>query len=117
MTAKRPAATTAKSSPNDFHLSSVAALRNANVPFLIGGAYVVEVYAGVSRRTKDFDLYVRPNHVEAALKALACAGYATDLTFPHWLAKAKRGRDYVDLIFRAGNGLCEVDDSWFQRAD
>src|SRR5881394_2553174 len=105
-----------KSSLDDFHLRSVTALQDANVPFLIGGAYVVEVYAGVSRRTKDFDLYVRPNHVEAALKALACAGYATDLTFPHWLAKAKRGRDYVDLIFRAGNGLCEVDDSWFQRA-
>jgi hypothetical protein len=105
-----------KSSLDDFHLRSVTALQDANVPFLIGGAYVVEVYAGVSRRTKDFDLYVRPNHVEAALKALACAGYATDLTFPHWLAKAKRGRDYVDLIFRAGNGLCEVDDSWFRRA-
>ncbi len=105
-----------KSSLDDFHLRSVTALQDANVPFLIGGAYVVEVYAGVSRRTKDFDLYVRPNHVEAALEALACAGYATDLTFPHWLAKARRGRDYVDLIFRAGNGLCEVDDSWFQRA-
>src|SRR5207237_4018211 len=104
MTAKRAAATGAKSSPNNFHRRSVTALQDANVPFLIGGAYVVEVYAGVSRRTKDFDLYVRPNHAEAALKALACAGYATDLTFPHWLAKAKRGRDYVDLIFRAGNG-------------
>jgi hypothetical protein len=22
----------------------------------------------------------------------------------------------LDLIFRAGNGLCEVDDSWFERA-
>src|SRR5205809_5308748 len=105
-----------KRSLDDFHLRSVTALQDANVPFLIGGAYVVEVYAGVSRRTKDFDLYVRPNHVEAALEALACADYTTDLTFPHWLAKAKRGRDYVDLIFRAGNGLCEVDDSWFERA-
>src|SRR5436309_15522414 len=105
-----------KSSLDDFHLRSVTALQDANVPFLIGGAYVVEVYAGVSRRTKDFDLYVRPNHVEAALEALACADYTTDVTSPHWLAKAKRGRDYVDLIFRAGNGLCEVDDSWFERA-
>jgi len=116
MTAKRAAATRAKSSPNDFHLSSVAALQNANVPFLIGGAFVVEVYAGVSRRTKDFDLYIRPRHVDAALDALARTGYETEVTSPHWLAKAKRGRDYVDLIFRAGNGLCEVDDSWFERA-
>src|SRR5437773_7549774 len=116
MTAKRAAATRAKSSPNDFHLSSVAALQNADVPFLIGGAYVVEDYAGVSRRTKDFDLYIRPRHVRAAMDALARAGYKTEMTFPHWLAKAGRGRDHVDLIFRAGNGLCEVDDSWFERA-
>ena len=114
MTGKR--ATKAKSSPNNFQLRSVTALQDANVPFLIGGAYVVEVYAGVSRRTKDFDLYVRPHHVGAALDALARAGYKTEVTFPHWLAKARHGRDYVDLIFRAGNGLCEVDDSWFERA-
>ena len=51
-----------------------------------------------------------------ALDALKRAGYKTEKTFPHWLAKARRGRDCVDLIFRAGNGLCEVDDSWFERA-
>ena len=116
MTVKRATATKTKSSLSDFHLRSVAALQDRDVPFLIGGAYVVEAYAGVSRRTKDFDLFVRPRHVDAALEALASAGYTTDLTFPHWLAKAKFGRDYVDLIFRAGNGLCEVDDSWFERA-
>ena len=105
-----------KSGPNDFHRRSVTALHNENVPFLIGGAYVVEAYAGVSRRTKDFDLYVRPSDVRAAMDALARAGYKTEMTFPHWLAKASYRRDRVDLIFRAGNGLCEVDDSWFERA-
>ena len=94
----------------------MAALRDADVPFLIGGAYVVEIYANVLRRTKDFDLYVRPHHVDAALGALARAGFNTEVTSAHWLAKARHGRDYVDLIFRAGNGLCEVDDSWFARA-
>jgi putative nucleotidyltransferase-like protein len=94
----------------------VIALQDANIPFLIGGAYVVEIYAGVSRRTKDFDLYLRPQHVDSAIKALKRVGYKTEKTFPHWLAKAERGRDCVDLIFRAGNGLCEVDDSWFERA-
>jgi hypothetical protein len=105
-----------EASRNEFHRRSVAALHAAEVPFLIGGAYVLEVCTGVSRSTKDFDVYVRPNHVKAALRALARAGYETELTFPHWLAKAKYGGDVVDLIFRAGNGLCEVDDSWFDRA-
>ena len=66
----------------------MAALHAAGVPFLIGGAYMVEVCGGVSRSTKDFDLYIRPGHVKAALRALAHAGYKTELTFPHWLAKA-----------------------------
>src|SRR5438094_897628 len=103
-------------SPNEFHRKTVAVLRSAEIPFLIGGAYVVEVYAGVSRSTKDFDLCIRPNDVKPALNALAHAGYETELTFPHWLAKATFEEDKLDLIFRAGNGLCEVDNSWFERA-
>jgi Nucleotidyl transferase of unknown function (DUF2204) len=103
-------------STNEFHRRSVAALHAAEVSFLIGGAYMVEVCGGVSRSTKDFDLYLRPNHVKAALRTLARAGYKTELTFPHWLAKATYQTGVVDLIFRAGNGLCEVDDSWFARA-
>jgi Nucleotidyl transferase of unknown function (DUF2204) len=103
-------------SPNEFHRKTVAVLRAAEIPFLIGGAYVVEVYAGVSRSTKDFDLCIRPNDVKPALNALAHAGYETELTFPHWLAKAAFEGDKLDLIFRGGNGLCEVDDTWFERA-
>src|SRR5881409_1436194 len=101
---------------NRLHRRSVVALQDADIPFLIGGAYVVEAYAGVSRKTKDFDLYLRPQHVDLALDVLKRSGYKTKKTFPHWLAKAGRGRDHVDLIFRAGNGLCEVDDTWFERA-
>jgi len=114
MTAKRTAGR--KGKDDRLHRRSVVALQDAEIPFLIGGAYVVEIYAGVSRRTKDFDLYLRPQHVDLALDALKQAGYKTEKTFPHWLAKAGRARDRIDLIFRAGNGLCEVDDSWFKRA-
>ncbi len=112
----RPPTKRARGKGDRLHRRSVAALQNADIPFLIGGAYVVEIYAGVSRQTKDFDLYLRPQHVDSALDALKRAGYKTEKTFPHWLAKAERGRDCVDLIFRAGNGLCEVDNSWFERA-
>jgi Nucleotidyl transferase of unknown function (DUF2204) len=115
-TATAVAAIHGEGSANKFHRKSVAALHAARIPFLIGGAYMVEVCGGVSRSTKDFDLYVRPNHVKAVLCTLERAGYKTELTFPHWLAKATDEGDVVDLIFRAGNGLCEVDDSWFERA-
>ena len=116
MTSTRTGARRKKDKSDLPHRRSVVALQDADIPFLIGGAYVVEVYAGVSRHTKDFDLYLRPQHVDLALNALKRAGYKTKKTYPHWLAKAGRDRDHVDLIFRAGNGLCEVDDSWFERA-
>jgi predicted nucleotidyltransferase len=116
MTPTKAAAKRKKDKSDRLHRRSVVALQDADIPFLIGGAHVVEVYAGVSRQTKDFDLYLRPQHVDLALDALKRGGYRTKKTFPHWLAKAERGRDCVDLIFRAGNGLCEVDDSWFERA-
>jgi hypothetical protein len=116
MSANRAAARKDKGKANRLHRRSVVALQDADIPFLIGGAYVVEVYAGVSRQTKDFDLYLRPQHVDLALNALKGAGYNIEKTFPHWLSKAERGEDCIDLIFRAGNGLCEVDDSWFERA-
>ena len=75
-------------SPTEFHRRSVAALHGAAVPFLIGGAYMVEVCGGVSRSTKDFDLYIRPNHVKAALRALA----------------PRRVQDRTDIPALAGKG-------------
>ena len=110
------AARKAKGKRAEFYRRSMQVLQNANIPFLIAGAGAVRFYTGVSRQTKDFDLHLRPHHIDGALDAFARAGYETEKTFPHWLAKAKRGRNCVDLIFRAGNGLCEVDDSWFERA-
>src|SRR5256886_10371920 len=110
------AARKAKGKRAEFYRRSMQVLQNANIPFLIAGAGALRFYTGVSRETKDFDLHLRPDHIDGALDTFARAGYKTEKTFPHWLAKAKCGRNCVDLIFRAGNGLCEVDDSWFERA-
>ena len=55
----------------------------------------------------------KPADVERALDAFRAEGFEADLTFPHWLAKVKCGADCLDLIFRSGNGVSEVDDSWF----
>ena len=92
------------------------ALHEIEVPFLVGGAFALCAYTGISRDTKDFDLLLRPRDIERALDHFRQKGFEAELTFPHWLAKVKRGEDCIDLIFRAGNGLCEVDDSWFRRA-
>lgn len=100
-----------------YYRSAMRVLREAGVPFLVGGAYAFQRYTGIVRHTKDFDLFVKQTDIDRALQAMEAAGYRTEITFPHWLAKAYcAGEDYVDLIFRSGNGVSEVDDTWFERA-
>ena len=89
-------------------------LREQGIPFLVGGAYAFERYTGIGRHTKDFDLFLHPRDVERTLATLAAVGCETELSFPHWLAKARCADDVVDLIFSSGNGVALVDDDWFR---
>ncbi len=99
-----------------FYRHALVILHEAGIPHLVGGAYAFGYYTGIDRHTKDFDLFLRPDDIRAALDAIGRAGYSTELTFPHWLGKARCSEDYVDLIFGAGNAVARVDDLWFERA-
>ena len=99
-----------------FYRQALQALTRAEIPFVIGGAYALAQYTGIVRHTKDLDVFVRPADSERALACLAAEGYRTELTFAHWLGKAFHGDDFVDVIFRSGNGICAVDDAWFTHA-
>jgi hypothetical protein len=100
----------------DFYRSALSALIDAHVPFLVGGAYSFERYTGIARHTKDFDIFVRKRDCGRALETLATIGCATDVTFDHWLAKAFRGDEFIDVIWSSGNGIARVDDLWFAHA-
>lgn len=89
-------------------------LRDRQIEFLVGGAFALGSYTGIERDTKDFDIMLRPRDVKSAIEGFREAGYRADFTFEHWLAKVHHGEFFIDLIYRAGNGLCEVDDLWFR---
>lgn len=99
-----------------FYYRTIKALQDVHVPFLVGGAYALRHYTGITRETKDLDLFVRPQDLEYALDTISAAGYRTEVTFTHWIGKALCGEYVVDLIFNSGNGVSEVDDSWFDHA-
>ena len=83
---------------------------------MIGGAYAMGYYTDLVRDTKDLDLMLRPQDVSPALQACRDAGYEAELVFTHWLAKIWSANYFIDVIYRAGNGLGEVDDGWFSTA-
>jgi hypothetical protein len=91
-------------------------LTNAGVQYLVGGGVALVHYTGVNRETRDLDLFLRPADFDLAIQALADAGFVTERTHPHWLGKARAGKHCVDLIFNSGNGMCAVDERWFEHA-
>jgi hypothetical protein len=99
-----------------FYKDVLTTLNTSHVPFLVCGAFALESYTGINRRTKDLDIFVRPADRDRALAVLGGAGYSTELVFSHWLAKAYSGEDFVDIIYCSGNGLCPVDATWFTHA-
>src|SRR5438874_7887055 len=97
----------------EFYRRAMNALAETGIRFLVGGAYAMERYTGIERHTKDLDLFVRPIDAPRVLEQFAAAGYRTELTHPHWLGKVYCEDAFVDVIFRSGNAVAEVDEGWF----
>ena len=91
-------------------------LNDTGIPYVVGGAFAKHAYTGVWRNTKDLDIFLKPDDLKTALEALAAAGYETEVTIEHWLAKATRAPYFVDLIFGAGHGQLAIDDGWFEHS-
>src|SRR5262245_47073553 len=77
---------------------AVAALRAADVPFLLGGSLASWARGGPETR-HDLDLMIRPQDVERAVAALTEAGMRFEDPPEEWLVKAYDGDTLIDLIF------------------
>jgi hypothetical protein len=106
--------------PNDQFLAlvetmkrSAATLRDAKVPFLLGGGLASWARGGPPT-DHDVDLLVRERDVDRAQDALAEAGFRIEQPPEGWLVKAWDGDVLVDVIFRPAGGA--VGDEHFERA-
>lgn len=100
-----------------FFYRQVIGILNRNfVPYLLGGGFAFEFYTRIGRSIKDMDIFVSRKSVERVFEVMSEAGFRCELTFPHWLGKVFYGDTAIDVIFSSGNGLCEVDDIWFEHA-
>ncbi len=97
-----------------FYRRALRVLGDAEIPFLVGGAFAHACFTGIRRSTKDLDLFIRRQDFDRASQLMQAEGWRTELTYPHWLAKVYDGEEFIDLIFNSGNGLTPVDDRWFE---
>jgi predicted nucleotidyltransferase len=93
---------------------AVVALEAAGLPYLLIGGLAATLL-GRPRHTRDIDLFVRQVDAQAALAALAEAGFDTEETNPAWIFKAFKRDVTVDLIFWL-LGEIYLDDEMLARA-
>jgi Uncharacterised nucleotidyltransferase len=93
---------------------AVAALREAELPFLLAGSLALWARGGPETR-HDLDFVMREQDAERALQVLADAGMRPEKPPEEWLYKAWDGDVLIDLIFRP-RGLV-VDDEVLARGD
>jgi hypothetical protein len=87
---------------------ATAALRAAEVPFLLGGSLASWARGG-PQTFKDLDFMIKPEDADRALEALTGVGMRAEEPPEGWLYKAFDGDVMIDLIFRP-RGLPMTDE-------
>ena len=80
------------------------------------GTYAVSAYTGITRTTKDLDVFCRPGDYPRILTHFQDLGYEIEIEDDRWIGKAYKGQWFFDVIFAAANGTMPVGDNWFEHS-
>lgn len=113
--ASQPKAEPVLASPEaaQFYVAAIRELSGAAIPFLLAGTYALSAYTGVSRMTKDLDIFCKSGDAMRILTHLQRCGYRIEMEDERWLGKVFRGPYFFDVIFGSSNGAVPVTDDWF----
>jgi Uncharacterised nucleotidyltransferase len=91
-----------------------AALRDAGVPYMLGGGLAAWARGGPPTE-HDVDFFVKPEDAQRALDALEEAGMKPERPPEGWLLKARANGTLIDLIYSPAGG--DIDGGYFDRAE
>ena len=94
----------------------LTSLEERQVPYAVSGAFALRQHTGICRFTKDLDLFMTAESSKKAFAYLREQGFECEVVDPVWLAKARKGDFFVDLITGMSNGVIVVEDSWIERS-
>ena len=93
---------------------AAGALREAEVPFVLGGGLAAWARGGPSS-DHDVDVLVKPEDAQRAIRVLEDHGMRTEKPPEGWLLKAYDGEVMIDVIYDPATG--PVTDEVIERAD
>ncbi len=96
----------------------MAALREREIPFAVGGGLAAMTYAAQWRDTKDLDIYSLSRDNQQIIQLLTSLGlddyYEVQAYDRKWIYRSHRAGVIVDIIWAMANQRAQVDESWFE---
>jgi hypothetical protein len=112
----KAAPTLASAEAEAFVLEALEELVASRIPYLLAGTFAVSAYTGISRPTKDLDIFCKAGDFNRILAHFKSKGYEIEVEDDRWLGKVIKGNLFFDVIFAGSNGTMPIGDQWFENA-
>ena len=99
-----------------FYSECLQLLAKSDIPFLLSGTYALACYTGITRPTKDVDIFAKAGDALKILSFFKEQGFEVQMVDERWLARVIRGELFLDVIFNMPTASTHVTDDWFDRA-
>lgn len=99
-----------------FYDEAIKLLAELRIPHLLAGTFALSAYTGISRETKDLDIFCKAGDFPRILSHCQQLGYAVEIEDDRWLGKVFKGKHFFDVIFASANGAVPIGDLWFEHA-
>jgi hypothetical protein len=97
-----------------FYVESLKLLKESGIPFLLSGTYALGCFTGITRPTKDLDVFCKPSDAPRILAFFKGKGYEIEMEDERWIGKVWRGDYFFDVIFNISSASIPITDEWFQ---
>lgn len=98
----------------DFYVESLKQLKAAGLPFLLSGTYALSCYTGITRPTKDLDIFCKASDAPRILGFFNDQGYEIEVEDERWIGKVRRGPNFFDVIYNISTASIAITDEWFR---
>lgn len=99
-----------------FYAEGLKLLSSSDIPFLLAGTYAVTAYTGISRPTKDLDIFCKAGDYPRILSFFQERGYQIEVEDERWIAKIFNDQYFFDVIFSCRTAEIAITDEWFEDA-
>ena len=96
-----------------FYTESLKLLAGSGIPYLLSGTFALTCLTGVTRPTKDMDVFCKAGDAPRLLAAFKDAGYRISVEDDRWIGKVWDGSCFLDVIYNVSSASIPVTDAWF----